>query len=233
MGLYVPELLLLVAVDVFLVLSLLTCLLEGEFPTPVPYLLQLAALAGFGQTYVSKEFLNVFSQDLRFWYSLSYLTSAVATVFLTNLYMFVVRREIAKGFLFSGSVTAPTAIFSIFFISVYVHDVEVPMTLFPRIPLSLVPLAISLSVGLLAIGIVLSTEPGVLQRLRVLKGPVTRAKVAVGDEIRAKVIGEAKRPKRRKTVPSARRRQRQRPKVPLHFLTDQEQILEEGKEVKE
>lgn len=170
MGIYEPELMLLIAVDIFLVLSLLTCLLEREFSTPIPYLLQLASLAGFGQIYVSKEFLDVFSVDLRFWYSLSYLIVAVAGVFASNLYIFVVRREVAKGFLFSGSVTTPAVIFSMFFVSVYTHDIEVPLDLFPRIPLSFVPIAVTLSFGLLALGIFLSTEPSILQRLRRYKG---------------------------------------------------------------
>lgn len=243
MGLYAPELLLLVSIDVFLVLSLLTCLLEREFATPIPYLLQLAALVGFGQIYVSKEFLDVFSQDLRFWYSLSYLIATVASVFASNLYIMVVRRELAKGFLFSGSVTAPAVIFSMFFVSVYTHDIEVPLDFFPRIPLSYIPLAVTLSLGLLVLGIFLSAEPNLLQRLRVGRGVTVSTKETARPAVKA-----ADEPTDRSIIDRilsyqyrvdflrklrTRGRRRQGPEVPLSTLTDQQQVLEEEKEKKE
>ena len=203
MGLYAPELLMLVAIDIFLILSLLTCLLEEDFPTPIPYLLQLAALAGFGQIYISRVFIDVFSLELRFWYSLSYLIAVVAGVLASNLYVFVVRREVAKGFLFSGSVTAPAVIFSMFFISVYSHDVEVPLTIFPRISLSFVPVAVIISLSLLAFGIFLNTRPNVLQRLRVYKGIAVSTEEATQQA--AKLADKSVRQTKEQTAPAPRR----------------------------
>jgi len=170
MDLHAPELLLLIAIDIFLILSLVTCLFEREFPTPICYLLQLSALAGFGQIYVSKDFLNVFDQGIRFWYSLSYLMVAVASVFASNLYLMVSRRDVPKGIIFFGSLTAPAIISAMFFISVYIHDIDVPLSFFPSIPLGLVLPTVALSLGLLALGVILSMEPNILQRFHLTKG---------------------------------------------------------------
>jgi hypothetical protein len=160
----------LIGIDVFLLLSLITCLLEREFPSPLPYLTQSAALIGFGQIYVSKTFLTVFNEELRFWYSLFYLAAAATSVLVSNLYLFFGKKEPSKGVLFSGAMTAPTFILSIFSVSLYLYDIEIPMNFFPRIPMSLVALAITLSLGLLTTGMVLSIEPTFLHRLRFRRG---------------------------------------------------------------
>jgi hypothetical protein len=129
-------------------------------------LTQSAALIGFGQIYISKTFLTVFNEELRFWYSLFYLIVAATSVLVSNLYLFFAKKEPSKGVLFSGAMTAPTFILSLFSVSLYIYDIEIPMNFFPRIPMSLVYLAITLALGLLTTGMVLSIEPNFLHKLR-------------------------------------------------------------------
>jgi len=73
--------------DIFLLLSLLTCLLEDRFPNAVPYVYQIAAIMGFGHLVVSRMFLTVFDEYIRFWYNLFYLAVALANVVAVNLYL--------------------------------------------------------------------------------------------------------------------------------------------------
>lgn len=73
--------------DIFLLLSLLTCLLEDSFPNAVPYVYQIAAIMGFGHLVVSRLFLTVFDEYMRFRYNLFYLAVALANVVAVNLYL--------------------------------------------------------------------------------------------------------------------------------------------------
>ena len=43
-----PELLMLIGVNVFVALSLVTSIFDHHFPVRIPYVFQIAALAGFG-----------------------------------------------------------------------------------------------------------------------------------------------------------------------------------------
>jgi len=58
--LFPPELFILIAVNVFVALSLLTSLFDKPFPMAVPYVYQIAALAGFGQIWVNYALLFFF-----------------------------------------------------------------------------------------------------------------------------------------------------------------------------
>lgn len=58
--LFPPELFMLVGINVFVALSLLTSLFDGPFPLAVPYVFQIVALAGFGQIWVNYAFLSSF-----------------------------------------------------------------------------------------------------------------------------------------------------------------------------
>jgi hypothetical protein len=82
-----PEFFLLLAIDIFLAVSLLTCLLDKHFPTALSYIYQLAALIGFGNLLVSREFLQIFDEYMRFWYSIIYLAIGLPNVAAVNLYL--------------------------------------------------------------------------------------------------------------------------------------------------
>lgn len=69
-----------VGIDLFLAMGLLTCLLDRHFPSQLPIVYQLAALASLGHLIVSREFMSTFDSYMRFWYSLLYLIVALANI---------------------------------------------------------------------------------------------------------------------------------------------------------
>jgi phage shock protein PspC (stress-responsive transcriptional regulator) len=128
-----PEFFLLLGVDLFLATSLLTCLLDRHFPWQLPYLYQLAALIGFGQLFVSREFLSTFDDYMRFWYSTLYLIVALASMVGINAYLGIVKKLLnyAKVVLFT--VTFPALTISAFFITSYAQVAIHPLAIVPQV----------------------------------------------------------------------------------------------------
>jgi len=127
-----PEFFALLGIDLFLAISLLTCLLDRHFPWQLPYVYQLAALAGFGQLLVSKEFLTFFGEYMRFWYSLLYLIVALANIIAVNAYLGIMKKlmNYAKVFLFT--VTFPALSLAAFFLSNYAEIAVHPLLMTPQ-----------------------------------------------------------------------------------------------------
>lgn len=96
---------------------------------------QLAALTGFGQLLVSKEFLSTFGDYMRFWYCFVYFIVAISNVIALNVYLafFKKLQLISKAFL--GSVTGPTLLASLFFIFNYASFSSHPFVVIPTISL--------------------------------------------------------------------------------------------------
>lgn len=130
-----PEIFALLGVNVFLAISLLTCLLDKHFPAMIPYMYQLAALTGFGQLLISKEFLITFGDYTRFWYCFIYFIVAISNVIALNVYLafFKKLQLISKAFL--GSATVPAVLTSVFFIHNYASLSTHPLVIIPAIPL--------------------------------------------------------------------------------------------------
>ena len=130
-----PEFFALLGVNVFLAISLLTCLLDKYFPGTIPYMYQLAALTGFGQLLISKEFLSVFGSYMRFWYCFVYFIVAISNVVALNVYLafFKKLRLISKAFL--GSVTVPALLASVFLIYNYASVSSHAFVVIPAISL--------------------------------------------------------------------------------------------------
>jgi hypothetical protein len=122
-----PEFFALLGIDLFLAISLLTCLLDRHFPSQLPYLYQLAALAGFGQLLVSKEFIALFDEYTRFWYSLIYLVVALANIVAVNVYLGTVKRLLTYSKVFMATVTFPALTLSALFISDYAQVATYPL----------------------------------------------------------------------------------------------------------
>jgi hypothetical protein len=122
MGL-LPEFFVLLGISIFLAMSLLTAILDDELPSLVQYVFQGAALLGLGQLFISRALVDsgVFAKDpadpTRFWISLVYLSSAIATVLGLNAYLGIVRREMELATTLAGTVTVPTMMVSAFFVS--------------------------------------------------------------------------------------------------------------------
>jgi hypothetical protein len=122
-----PEFFALLGIDLFLAISLLTCLLDRHFPWQLPYLYQLAALAGFGQLLVSKEFMVFFDEYMRFWYSLLYLTVALANIIAVNVYLGIVKKLLNYAKIFMVAVTLPALSLAALFVSNYAEVATFPL----------------------------------------------------------------------------------------------------------
>lgn len=142
-----PELFALLASDLFLGLSLLTCLLEERFPKALPYIYQIAAVMGFGHLSVSKIFLTIFDENMRFWYNLFYLLVCLGNILALNLYLAVSVKEWNLARIWSAAVTFPALLSSIFFVYNYSY-LQGAFASFPMMQLILVVSVTFLGVSL-------------------------------------------------------------------------------------
>jgi hypothetical protein len=223
MGVHAPELLLLIAIDVFLVLSLVTCLFDEYFPTSLPYLLQLLALAGFGQLYLSKSFMSIFIGDGRFWSSLFFLMSSMACVLATNMYLFLVQKRLDGGIVYMGAVTMPVSYFTLFIVSVYLNQAPLPMFMFPTLPFSMSLGVLVMTTGLLCLGIIVSQKPQFVERIKIR---LLENFAAFQDSL-SKIFEDGKKQVR------GREKKGSQESVPLPYLLDQMQKMEEDEKVQE
>jgi uncharacterized membrane protein len=155
-----PELFALLSSDLFLLLSLLTCLLEERFPKAMPYVYQIAALMGFGHLMASKAFLTVFGEDMRFWYNFFYLAVGLANIVAVNVYLAVSKKMWTLAKVWSASVTFPTVFISIFFIYNYGY---LQGATFPMLTMDLI---LILSVAILGIGVAVLLSSKLSNRMR-------------------------------------------------------------------
>ena len=128
-----PEFFLLLGIDLFLAISLLSCLLDKHFPWQLPYLYQVASLAGFGQLIVAKEFMTLFGDYTRFWFSLLYLIVALANIAAINVYLGVIKKLLnyAKAFLLT--VSFPSFAIVAFFLASYFSGASHSVAIFPAV----------------------------------------------------------------------------------------------------
>ncbi|MDH5483062.1 MAG: hypothetical protein OEY22_09325 [Candidatus Bathyarchaeota archaeon] len=127
-----PEFFALLGIDFFLAISLLTCLLDRHFPWQLPYIYQLAALTGFGQLLISKEFMALFGEYMRFWYSLLYLVVALANLIAVNTYLGIIKKLLNHAKVFMFVVTFPSLAIAAFFLSSYSAVAIHPFVLIPQ-----------------------------------------------------------------------------------------------------
>jgi hypothetical protein len=126
-----PELFILLSIDLFLLLSLLTCLLEERFPKALPYIYQIAALIGFGQLLVSREFFTIFGEYMRFWYNFFYFIVALANIIGVNVYLAVSRKQWTLARAWFGAVAFPAIAISTLLVADYgnTHGAQFPLLL--------------------------------------------------------------------------------------------------------
>ena len=155
-----PEFFVLLGTDLFLLLSLLTCLLEDKFPKALPYVFQVAAVIGFGHLMISKEFLAVFGEYMRFWYCFFYLLVALINIVAINVRFATSQKGWILAKAWAGTVTFPTIMISVFFVSNYgyVSSAEFPLLL----------LQVGLVIAAVMIGVsaVIFLSPDILPKLR-------------------------------------------------------------------
>jgi hypothetical protein len=127
-----PEFFALLGIDLFLAVSLLTCLLDRHFPWQLPYVYQLVALAGFGQLLVSREFMAFFGDYMRFWYSLLYLIVALGNIVAVNVYLGLMKKLMNYAKVFMFTVTFPAISLAAFFLSNYAEIAVHPLVMVPQ-----------------------------------------------------------------------------------------------------
>jgi len=113
-----PEFFLFLGVDFFVALSLLTCIMD-YFRRGVPYLYEAAAIFGYVNLLVSKDFLSTWSEYMRFSYSFMYLALALANIVGINAYLLISKKQWSLAKVFASAVTFPTILISAFFFSLY------------------------------------------------------------------------------------------------------------------
>jgi len=126
-----PELFALLGIDLFLAVSLLVCLLDKHFPWQLPYLYQIAALAGFGQLMVSREFLLVFDEYMRFWYSAIYMVVALGNIVAVNVYLAIAKKLVTYAKALTFGFTLPAFTLAVFFVSNYAGVASHPLVIVP------------------------------------------------------------------------------------------------------
>jgi len=124
-----PEFFALLGIDIFLMLSLLSCLLDDWVPKAIPYIFQIAALVGYGHLLISKEFFVIFGEYMRFWYCFLYLLVALSSIVAVNVYFAVAKRQWTLAKIWSGAVTFPMVVISMFFVSNYTSVQEATLPL--------------------------------------------------------------------------------------------------------
>jgi hypothetical protein len=128
-----PEFFLLLGIDLFLAISLLSCLLDKHFPWQLPYLYQVASLAGFGQLIVAKEFMTLFGDYMRFWFSFLYLIVALANIVAINVYLGIIKKMLNYAKVFMLAVSFPSFAVVAFFLANYSSVASHPMVMFPQV----------------------------------------------------------------------------------------------------
>ena len=131
-------------------LSLLSCLLDDRLPKAIPYIYQIGALIGYGHLLVSKDFFTIFGEYMRFWYCFFYLLIALSNIVAVNIYLAAARGQWGLAKVWSGSVTFPTVVISMFFVSNYTSIQEATLPLLTlQVGLVVSALVIGLSICLL------------------------------------------------------------------------------------
>jgi hypothetical protein len=159
-----PELFVISGLNVFVILSLLTAIFDEIFPKAVPYVLQIAALAGFGQMWVNYSFLSS-SPEMRFWCGMLYLTIALATVLAVNFYIAFKKRLLSAAGFFLGAFTIPVTSVSYFFVSSYVNGVAVSIPPLPMVPVEGLYIVFVLCIVILGLSVIMYYEPNALKRM--------------------------------------------------------------------
>jgi len=194
-----PEFFALLGIDVFLAISLVTCLLDRRFPKAVPYIYQVAALFGFAHLLVSREFIVVFGDYMRFWYSLIYLAIALGNVISVNVYLAIQKGLLKLAQFFLGIVTFPIILVSAFFVLDYANSMAPSVLLFPRLPLDTISLVLVACGVFLGISIAVSLRSKSKKKMRSTEDDTIYASVSTTSLEDMESLGPKNKKKRKDT----------------------------------
>jgi hypothetical protein len=125
-----PEFLGILGIDIFLVLSILTCLFD--FPVFLQYVYHISAFVGFGQLWVN--YIFAFSEETRFLICVAYLVIGIANIVFINGYVGFREKKILWTTSFLCCVTIPFGLISFSAVSVCVNKIAISLPLLPLIP---------------------------------------------------------------------------------------------------
>lgn len=145
-----PEFLGVLGIDVFLLLSMLTCLFD--FPVVLQYVYHISAFAGFGQLWVNYVF--AFNGEMRFLMFLVYLVIGLANIVFINGYLGFRDRRILWTTSFLCAITIPLLLISFSAVSIYVNKVAISLPLLPLIPTDAIAAILVMCATVLAISLI-------------------------------------------------------------------------------
>ena len=178
---FAPEFLILLGVDIFLGGSILTVLLDKHFPTALPYLLDAAAMIGFGELLTGPTTITNVAPQLQFYYSFVYAMISVMTLFALNLYLLFMRKRPYESAMLGVFATVPSALGILYFTSAFVNGLSLSLPLVPVIPIEGVYIMFGLSVALIVFSLLVFGRKfsGVREELlpapRETEGPIPAA----------------------------------------------------------
>lgn len=122
-----PEFFLFLGVDFFIALALLTCVMD-YFRRTVSYLYEAAAIFGYVNMLMSREFMANFGEYMRFAYCFLYLALALTNIAGINIYLLISKKSWGTAKIFAGCVTFPAVLISTFFFSLYGSEMSQVLT---------------------------------------------------------------------------------------------------------
>jgi hypothetical protein len=128
-----PEFFALVGINLFLLLSLLTCLLDNHLPKAIPYFYQIAALAGSGYMLIIKDYLIVLGEYMRFWYCFFYFGLALVNIVAVNVYLGIVKKLLNYARVFMLTVTLPVLSLAVLLLLNYAENAVNPPMMFTQL----------------------------------------------------------------------------------------------------
>jgi len=147
-----PEFLGILGIDLFLALSMLTCIFD--FPVILQYVYHVSAFVGFGQLWVNYVF--AFNEETRFLICVAYLVIGLANIIFINGFIGSREKKILWTTAFLCCVTIPSIILSFSAISCYVNKVAISLPSLPLIPAEAVAVILVICVITLATSLILS-----------------------------------------------------------------------------
>lgn len=159
--LFPPETFILIGITVFVALSLLASLFDRVFPAAVPYVYQIAALAGFGIIWANYAFCFF---EHRFWYSIAYLVLAQINVLATAFYVAIKKRLLTAAFALLCGATVSAFLISFVYVIAYLNGSAVWIPPFPIVPLECFPIALVVCIVILGLSVVVYFEPQELKK---------------------------------------------------------------------
>jgi hypothetical protein len=130
---FVPEFLILIGIDVFLGASILAVVQDEHLPTALPYVLEVGALAGFGELLIGQPYASSFPSELHFYYSFGYAVGSVLALLGMNLYLLFLKRRPLESAIVAVLGTVPSALGVLYFASALVNGVPFSLPMMPMI----------------------------------------------------------------------------------------------------